>query len=267
MSLRVTKWYLDLCTDAGEVVIVYAARIRWRRLRLNYSATLEMRADGSVAERMTLRSFQEPCREGDAYRWAQPRLGVDAIWRPLRERSPMESQAQTLLETEAGQVSWSLLSGRSEVEWRGERKLRGLGYVEKLELTLPPWDLPIDELRWGRFVAQDEDAAWIEWRGPHPLRLTWKNGASAEASPFLVGEAPGQYDPESAPEALGLSLSRPRLLRDGPLVSTVFAKVPLLRRSLPMRMLTATETKWCSAGVTAEGARGWAIHEVVRWGR
>lgn len=270
MALRVTKWYLDVCTDEGAVAIAYAARIHWRRMRLHYSAVLERSPDGEVFERMTLRGFREPREDAGTLRWEQPRLGVSASWRPLRERTPVEHEPQGLLQTPEGDVIWNLRSGRAEVDWNGERRHRGLGYVERLDVTLPPWDLPIDELRWGRFVGRGGDAAWIEWRGAYPLRLLWKNGASVLAESFVVGGAEAPGPPSGtlstwAPDELGLALSEPKLLRDGPLVSTVFDKVPVLRRTLPARMLAATETKWCSAGRLSDGTQGWAIHEVVRW--
>jgi hypothetical protein len=127
------------------------------------------------------------------------------------------------------------------------RPVTGLGYVEVLTLTLPPWRLPIDELRWGRFCAADGGAVWIEWRGPHPLKLGLLDGAPA---PFM-------------PERLGLRDHR--VLRSGRIGETALAMIPRLDR-LPGRVLGLSETKWLSRGALA-GSEGWAIHEVVRWPR
>ena len=251
MVFHVTKWYLDVCAPDGTGAIVYAARIQWRQIRISYVATLEFDATGKVEERMTLRGFQAPWTEGPATRFQNGRLDVSGTWTPLRDPTSEERQPVRMLATEAGSVEWKLAAARSHVRWQsGGREIEGLGYAERLELTLPPWELPIRELHWGRFVAPGGDAAWIEWRGPHPLRLTWRNGQSVEEH--------------------GVELTDPVTLRDGPLVQTVFSKVPVLKRSLPMTMLQVHETKWRSRGVMlgddGQPIEDWAIHEVVKWG-
>lgn len=135
-------------------------------------------------------------------------------------------------------------------EWSSPRgDIAGLGYVERLEMTLPPWQLPIEELRWGRFTAESADAAWIEWRGPQPLRLAWRNGAEVDS--------------------VDVAFKGRSTLREGPLAKTVFSKVPVLRKSLPVAMLSVDETKWRSRATLqvpgADPVSGWAIHEVVKW--
>ena len=250
MGMHIAKWYLDFCAPDGSGAIVYAARIQWRRVRISYSATLEFDGAGRVEERMTLRRFQAPWSRDGVTNFANGRLGCFGTWTPLRSRTPLESRPVTMLQTPAGSVRWGLDCGRARVRWNSRGKeTEGLGYMERLDVTLPPWELPIQELRWGRFVAEDADAAWIEWKGAHPLRLAWTGGEQVDE--------------------LGLELSGDSTLRDGPLVTTVFSKVPILRRSLPLAMLQVHETKWRSRGTLtgANGKRsdGWAIHEVVRW--
>lgn len=250
MGMHIAKWYLDVCAPDGSGAIVYATRIQWRRLRLQYSATLEFDAAGQVEERMTLRRFQAPWTNGDETHFRNAKLRVAGTWTPMRAPSDSERQPVTMLSTPAGEVRWGLHCNRARVRWESRgRALEGLGYMERLDVTLPPWELPIRELRWGRFVAEDADATWIEWKGSHPLKLCWSGG--------------------SAVEDLDLDLREDKVLRDGPLVTTVFSKVPGLRRSLPAQMLQLHETKWRSrgtlAGLDGERSDGWAIHEVVRW--
>ena len=255
MSLRVTKWYLDVCDDVGAGAIVYAARVQWRRLSLRYTSLLEFDAAGEVAERTTLRAFEEPCTRDGAVRLANRRLGLAGTWTPLRSMDRAESAPTTLLKNSSGEVSWRVLSARAAacIQWAGAHRapLEGLGYVERLDVTIPPWRLPIEELHWGRFVAATADVAWIEWRGPHPLRFVWRDGREVASH--------------------GLTMSDRVTLRDGPIAETALAKVPLLRRSLPGRMLRTHETKWRSHAqlAGADGVpthEGWVIHEVVRWG-
>jgi len=264
MALRVSKWYVDLIAPNGETVIGYAARIRWGRIRLNYSASLRLDEAGRVTERMSLRGFKEPHVTEDSLSWRCRPLRLAADWEPLRPRTETERSGEVLLQTDRGDVRWQFLSGRARGTWEqaGVRH-SGVGYAERLDITLPPWELPIDELYWGRFVSDEgcgeDDAAWIEWRGPHPLRLVWRRGE------LVTDPTAPSFEDQAAPGELGLELRDPVTLRDGPLVSTVFSKIPVLRRVLPTRMLGARESKWRSRGEMPSGASGWAIHEVVRW--
>lgn len=225
------KWYLDCVTRQGEPVVLYHAQVRWGALALRYASVL----GGATS----LRHTPEPRVEGDTVTFRAPRLGIDGTWRAL---------APAHEERLSDGVEWWCVQPRAKVSLRlGDRALSGLGYVETLTLTRPPWRLPFDELRWGRFCAADRGAVWIEWRGAHPLDLALIDGAPA-------GFAPGR-----------LGLHDHRVLRSGRIGETALAMVPRLER-LPGRILGLSETKWLSRGALA-GSEGWAIHEVVRWPR
>ena len=60
----------------------------------------------------------------------------------------------------AGSIVWTCLQPGSRVNISlGDRQLAGLGYAECLSVTLPPWRLPLSELRWGRFVSAEHSLA------------------------------------------------------------------------------------------------------------
>ena len=59
-----------------------------------------------------------------------------------------------LFESADGIVDWTCEMPRARTRI-GE--VCGDGYAEVLHMTVPPWKLPIDELRWGRFHGQ---GAW-----------------------------------------------------------------------------------------------------------
>ena len=146
-------------------------------------------------------------------------------------------------------VHWDCVQPRARVELRmpDGRTLRGRGYAEVLSLSIAPWRLPIHELRWGRFAGERHGAVWIEWLGPHPLKLVLLDGARVDAMPPL-------------------RLSDEVVLRSGRIGETALRLLP---RRLPG--LGLEETKWRSRGELALPGeppdRGWAIHEVVRWPR
>lgn len=128
-------------------------------------------------------------------------------------------------------------------------------------MTIPPWRLPFEELRWGRFLSAEDALVWIHWRGAHSLNLTFHNGTSVEHASLT--------DDELVAGEMSLALDRGTVLREGALVETALNAVPGIQRLFPLRILRAHECKWLSRGVLkkpeAEPSAGWAIHEVVRW--
>jgi hypothetical protein len=62
---------------------------------------------------------------------------------------------QRLLDSPDGVVDWHCELPRAAVRLRaGDDVLEGIGYVERLELSLLPWRIPAREIRWGRFLAE-----------------------------------------------------------------------------------------------------------------
>ena len=140
----------------------------------------------------------------------------------------------------------------------GGRLVRGLGYAERLEMTVPPWRLPIDTLRWGRFLAPEKSVVWIDWQREGDDRSwTFVNGAEVRGE---VSEEDVFFE--------GGRVSLPQrdrlLLRDGRL--SLLLRNLRLPRSLPA--LAIHEMKWRTRGcLQIQGAppvEGWAIHETVR---
>ena len=248
MPFSLRKWYLDCVAEDGEVLVAYHAELRWRRLSLRYASVLQL--DGA---RSTLRDCPAPLLAGERISWEAPALHISGTWDALAPAADVELIPG---------VRWRCLQPRSRVELRvAGRTLHGLGYAEELELTIPPWRLPIDELRWGRFAGESHGAVWIEWRGPHPLRLTLIDGVRAEAIRIA----------EDGVRAGGaeLRLTEPRVLRSGRIGETALSIIPDLQKLFPGRIVGLEETKWRARGTLegpgAEVGQGWAIHEVVRW--
>ena len=140
--------------------------------------------------------------------------------------------------------------------------LSGLGYAERLTLGLPPWRLPIDELRWGRWIAADggRSIVWIDWRGAQPLTAVFVDGVRH-------GAATVDDDRVAASDAVLLLTGR-RVLHRRALSEVIGAAGPLAR-VFPAAWLGMEDRKWMSMG-TLHGAgappeTGWAIHEHVRF--
>ena len=85
-------------------------------------------------------------------------------------------------------VRWRCLQPRSRatVNLASGKVVKGLGFLERLDMTLAPWKLPIQELRWGRFLSDRESLVWIDWRGSQACRIVLQNGILVQAT--SVGE-------------------------------------------------------------------------------
>jgi hypothetical protein len=252
-SLR--KWYLDCVAESGDLCIAYRAELRVVGAgKLTAASFLRFDEQGGLRTRWTVRSCPEPSGQ-DVLTWEAPALGVAAQFRRIDPSCGM-----TLLDGPDGAVRWTCLHPRADVEMRiAGGVLRGAGYAEVLELTVPPWKLPIDELRWGRLLTRSHGLVWIEWRGPHPQRIVLLDGRLVEAE---IEEHGLRADGAQA------VLGEPRVLRAGRIGETVLSAVPGLEQFVPGRILGLAETKWRSRGRLRVGSseeEGWAIHELVRW--
>jgi hypothetical protein len=182
---------------------------------------------------------------------------VDATWRP----SETPRLSETLLDTEQGRIEWTCLLPRARATVRSPRlSVEGWGYVERLELTLPPWGLPLETLHWGRCLSDHHSLVWIRWDGPDPRRLLWEDGR--RGTEYELTErglvAPGaRWEIESA-----------MTLRTGTIGATVLRPFRRLLRLLPDAVTRIDEHKRFARGVLHVGGASepaTAITERVTW--
>jgi hypothetical protein len=257
-SFQLSKWYLDCVTDDGDGVIVYAAGLRWRRWRVHYTHLLSF-LGGKVASKSSIRDSKLPESADGTITVRAPRVGLEGVWKG--RAVPAERK---IFSDRDGEVVWKCLQPASQVKLTVNRSavLTGLGYAELLRLTTAPWNLPLAELHWGRFVSENHCLVWIDWRGSYCWRQVIHNGMSREASAITEKEI-------SFADSDGcLTLDRGLVLRAGVLGDTVLPAVRHLANTLPDSLFGVHECKWRSRAVLRTDSRteeGWAIHEVVRW--
>ena len=242
------KWYADCVTDAGDAVICYVAGLAMGPARLSYGAVIERTATGVFRQRQTMRPGTLS-RIGESLQLDIPRLGVTGAWTGGGGSGP-----QSLLASAPDAVTWEALTLAATVDvGSGPRRYCGTGYAEVVTLTVPPWTLPLADLRWGRFVADDASTGltWIDWRDADGVRLVdgeW-------ASPGLPS-APGS--------AAGLVLSDTRPIRSGPVSESLLGRARRLASVLPRGVADLDEQKLLSRGrLGGSGAEGWVVHERV----
>ena len=190
--------------------------------------------------------------------WDCPALRAKGEWTAQRP-----AVFEQVYRSDQGVIEWSCLQPQSSVRiCAGDVLLEGPGYAEQLHMTLPPWSMPIDELRWGRFVTAGDAIVWIQWHGAHRTEIAYENGHRIAA----VRIADDGIELESGTT---LAFEHAAVLRQGTLGSTALAGIPGLSKAVPARILRVLECKWLSrAKLLRNGSidsSGWAIHEVVRW--
>lgn len=251
MSFRLRKHYLDLVTEEGTVAIAYWASLRWGPLRLRHASIDCFEAGGAVSSESAFGVAEpvERAEHDDGISWDANELGLTGRWRSLC--SPFE---RTLHAAGGRSVRWRCSAPAADVSLRlGSRTLVGTGYAERLDVSIEPWRLPIDTLRWGRVAERGRQATWIAWEdAERPLRLLVVDGVERAAIEIS--------DDRIAWEGGSLEFTRARTLRDARLAEGALRGLPRLLARTPLRMLGAHETKWLSR---CDGM--WCIHERVRF--
>jgi hypothetical protein len=122
-----SKWYLDCVSDDGDVFIGYAASLRWGKIAISYSSTLQSAFGKPPESNTTLRKSATPRLAGSCINWSSPQLDFSGTWSALAQ--PI---GRVLLESDTGNIEWNCLQprARAEIFIRGKKRLAGFGYVE-----------------------------------------------------------------------------------------------------------------------------------------
>ena len=262
-NFHLNKWFLDFTGENGEAMIFYAAKLTWHGLTTFYTSWLRYNTASGVRLKSRFRNVQFPEMRNNLISWSDSKFGVSGTW---------ESAAKTiqtrLLDLEEGYLDWKCYQPASKVQLRiNDRVLEGKGYAEQLILTVPPWKIPMDELRWGRFGSDGINLVWIELQEKEKLQWLWLNGEKIENCII-------EDDHISIPEKdLVLKLDRGVVLESEKkifsVVENLIRLIPGFNKIIPLSFLMADEIKWLSKGeFQAQGktiAGGMAIHELVNF--
>ena len=252
------KWYLDVVTRRGDVVILYAARLRWGAIGVRYASALEDRVDGAHREAST-RRLDAPTRIEGGVSWQNSALDVEGRWLP--DTCPL---SRTLVSTPDGMIRWTCQVPRGRASVRvGDVTYDGLGYVERLRLTTPPWQLPFTTLRWGRHISDRHSLVWIDWRGTRCQSWVWLDGCEQREAIVTDAGVSGLADGAE----LCVQGGRDVVKRD--VLSTFSRLLPGLTRRLAGRLAGMHEHKRIEpSAIIRAGERqdaGWTLREVVTW--
>ncbi|MGD8278470.1 MAG: hypothetical protein PVH00_10615 [Gemmatimonadota bacterium] len=258
MMFVLDKWYFDAIGADGTTFIGYTASLRWLGLSVGYDAFLLSPPDAPARERASIGTSHSPVRQPDDVAWSSPGLGVAGTWQRTAPRV-----RRRLHKDGRGSVLWLCEQPRARARVEvGDTAVEGTGYVERLRMTLPPTDLPVDTLHWGRFHARSETLVWVTWQYGTGGSWIFRNGRRQTRAGLLEQGIFGLDGGAS------LEFNGRRELRDRRVLPAL-AAVPGFRHRAAGKLAGMHETKWVGRGVL-RGANGepdgWLIHEEVTWG-
>lgn len=260
MNFSLRKYYVDFVTSEGYYFIGYFARLSFGRIKINYSATLHHPSILGVSAGPALSARDAPVENDSTLTWRSSRLGFDAQWQQLAAAEKL-----VLHESTSGIVEWYCQqpSAQAKLATSSGITFHGLGYVESLNLTIPPWQLGLQTLLWGRFTSDSHSVVWIQWQGKYAMTVLICDGervSNAHISDSRVGC-----------DDFELSLEPAMTIREDSIGETLVSKVPSILKVAPIEFLGGREQKYLSRGQLkfASGSHhtGWVIHERVSWGQ
>ena len=262
-NFHLNKWFLDFTGETGEVMIFYAAQLSWHGWSASYCSCLQYDPTSGVNLKSGFRKVQFPQINENQITWDDSKYHISGTWESLA------GMIQTrIFESPEGYLDWKCYQPASKVRLKIEDKiLEGHGYAEQLISTVPPWKIPMDELRWGHFGSDGYNLVWIELKEKKQQQWLWLNGEKMENC--VIDD-----DQISIPgKALILKLDKEVLLESEKKIYSVVGKIvrfiPGFNKLIPVSFLMADEKKWFSQGQLQKHGKkllnGFSVHEHVNF--
>jgi len=254
-DFTLTKWYMDVVDEHQNAYIGYWVALTWRKLQLQGDHHLLRTARDGVTTHGGLSALPPPTCESDTQiRWRSDEY--TGLWSAAAD--PIRA---TLFQSERGAIRWECLmpKARGEIDLP-QLSIRGWGYLERLEMTLPVWDLPFNRLYWGRCHTANHYLVWIQWSGATSQSLAWHNGLCLSDLTIT--------DRLIETSECRLTIDHRVPLRQGQLISTIFRPLGAVTKLLPRPAFMAHERKWLGHGtlhVEAGSEPATILYEEVTW--
>ena len=252
------KFYLD-CIDAeGNCFILYWASLEIYYLKFYYSGLIFSDSKNVTIENYSLKRTPQPL-VNELLSIDNPLLQIKGNW--LRRDKPI--LLSLFKDKKNRELIWDCHHPKAlaEIEYNNIT-FKGYGYAETLSLPIKPWNLPIKELKWGRFLSDHYTIIWIQWKGESPLNRIICNGKEYNDATFLVDRVIFNQG------CFALLFQDISTLRTGK-INNVLAKSHLLKTFVCSRILNGNETKWKAKTVLALNDKivedGWSLYEKVTW--
>jgi len=257
------KWFLDFVSESGETLIFYAAELTWKKFKVPYTSWLHYNKSSGIKQGARFRNLNFPEINETSINWKDKKFEISGKWEALSV--PLNAK---LFDSDEGFLDWNCLQPIANVEIEFKGKIyKGYGYVENLKLTVAPWKIPMQELRWGRFLSTEFQIVWIEIKDVSKQQWLWINGERIDN--VVIDD---NYLAISS-KNIRLEMDRAVVLESGKkimeVVKDIINFIPGFNKAMPIKFLTADENKWLSHGKLFQNnelvADGWAIHEYVNF--
>jgi len=257
-----SKWYLDCVDEKGAAIIGYITKLRWRRIEVPYTSILIFKPDRDISLRYRIHHPNLPKMNGNILFWQDPQFGIKGEWE--RDSDPLEAR---IFDSDEGNIDWQCYLPRAkvQVDISNDVLIKGMGYAEHLIMSIEPWKVPMDQLRWGRYGSNTDHLIWIKIKSGTSRQWVWYNGTPVENAEICDDYI---FLPD---QGIDLQLDRSRTIEKEKkiynVVRSILAYLPGLNKAIPGSFLNSNETKWISRGILKQHdkivSQGWAIHELV----
>ncbi|NNL15187.1 MAG: hypothetical protein HKO81_00925 [Flavobacteriaceae bacterium] len=235
------KWFLDFLSKSGEAMIFYAAKLSFKGIVVNYASWIKHDESG-LRTRSHFRNVKLPEKNDNLITWHDEKFKISGSWHSITK--PLKAR---IFDSDDGYLDWNCFQPASNVELKiNEKIIKGLGYVEQLILTTPPWHIPMNDLRWGRFHSLHDTMVWIELREQNKQQWLWLNNERI-LNPIIEDDHIVSEDKNFV-----LNLDRGIVLESEKKIFKVVEKLlsylPGFKQLMPAKFLMATNYKWLSKG-------------------
>ena len=251
---------MDCIDNLGNCFIIYRAKVEFFLIRFVYSGMVICDAEGFTSEKSTLRKTHKPDTNG-TIKFNNRFLNTDVTLK--RTDDPIIRSLYK--DAENNELVWNCHHPKAlaEIIYNG-KTYKGFGYAETLVTPIKPWNLPLDELRWGRFLSDSYTLIWIYWKGKYPINKILLNGIEHNNAVFkddFVIFGNGTYE---------LKFSEIQVIRQGKL-SGLFSKMKLIKIFFNSTILNTIEIKYKAKTTLIKNSvvlsNEWSLFEIVTWGK
>lgn len=254
------KMYFDCIDEYGNCFILYWATLEICYLKFNYSGLLFSDSNNATVEDYSFERTPKPLKNQIlSVDWSV--LNIEESW----ERIDDPIVFSLYKDTKNRELIWDCHHPKvlAEIKYKG-KTFKGYGYTETLFLSIKPWKLPFERLRWGRFLSEHCTIIWIRWEGTNPLNRLWYNGKEYNDGIFFENRV------EFNKGYFVLSFQTSSTLRNTE-ISNVLPKLHILRVMLNKCLLNGKESKYKAKTAFSEDGKfiedGWSLFETVTWKR
>jgi hypothetical protein len=229
-------------------------------MRFVYSGLVFCDAEGLTTEKSTLRKTKKPVVNGTIHfnnKFLKTGVSLKRTDDPINRSLYKDNGNNELI--------WNCHHPKAlaEIIYNGSI-YKGFGYAETLFSPIEPWNLPIDELRWGRFLSDSYTLIWINWKGKYPVNKIFFNSIEYNDAIFendIIVFGDGIYQ---------LKFLEIQLIRNGKL-SRLFSKMKLLKIFFNRKILNSVEIKYKARTSLSKNSivlsNDWSLYEIVTWGK